>query len=87
MENPMDSLGVAKVFEIVAKQFAVAKAKISLETSFEKDLAADSLDTVELVMDLEDGFDVEFPDEAAAKVKTVGDVVALIPTLSRKSKV
>ncbi|MCP4590727.1 MAG: acyl carrier protein [bacterium] len=56
----------------------VDKAEISLETSFINDLNADSLDTVELVMELEDEFDMNIPDEEAEKIQTVGAAVSFI---------
>ena len=67
-----------KVFNIVSEQMGVDKAEISLETSFINDLNADSLDTVELVMELEDEFDMNIPDEEAEKIQTVGAAVEYI---------
>ncbi len=64
-----------KVVQIVADQMGVDKAEIEASTSFVEDLHADSLDTVELVMELEDEFDMSIPDEEAEKLKTVGDAV------------
>lgn len=68
----------SKVKTIVAKQLGVDEAELSLETSFTNDLNADSLDTVELVMELEDQFDVSIPDEEAEKIQTVGQAVSYI---------
>ncbi len=68
----------AKVIEIVAQQMNADKAKISRSTSFQEDLNADSLDTVELVMEFEDEFDTSIPDEAAEKIKTVGEAIEYI---------
>lgn len=74
-----------KVFQIVSEQLSVDKAEIARETSFVNDLNADSLDTVELVMELEDEFDLTIPDEDAEKLKTVGEAVDFIAkTLSSK---
>jgi acyl carrier protein len=68
----------SKVKTIVAQQLGVDEAELSLETSFTNDLNADSLDTVELVMELEDQFDVSIPDEEAEKIQTVGQAVSYI---------
>lgn len=68
----------AKVIEIVAEQMGADKAKISRETSFVDDLNADSLDTVELVMEFEDEFETSIPDEQAEKIKTVGEAIDFI---------
>lgn len=68
----------AKVIEIVAEQMGADKAKITRETNFIEDLNADSLDTVELVMEFEDEFDTSIPDEQAEKIKTVGEAIEFI---------
>ncbi len=67
-----------KVISIVAEQLSVDKAEISRETSFVNDLGADSLDTVELVMELEDEFDMSIPDDEAEKLQTVGSAIDFI---------
>ena len=71
-----------KVFEkvkgIIVEQLGVAEASVTMEASFIDDLGADSLDIVELVMALEEEFDIEIPDADAEKVTTVGDVVDYI---------
>ncbi len=64
-----------RVKKIVAEQLGVAEAEIKLESSFVDDLGADSLDTVELVMALEDEFEIEIPDEQAEKITTVQQAV------------
>jgi acyl carrier protein len=69
-----------KVIEIVAEQLQVEKGKISRTTSFVDDLNADSLDQVELVMELEDAFSTQIPDDQAEKLKTVGEAVEFIKT-------
>ena len=67
-----------KVIQIVAEQMGADKAKITRETSFVEDLNADSLDTVELVMEFEDEFETSIPDEQAEKIKTVGQAIDFI---------
>ena len=64
--------------EIVSEQMGVAKDQVSSETSFVNDLGADSLDTVELVMDFEEDFDITIPDEEAEKIQTVGQAIQYI---------
>jgi len=68
----------AKVIDIVAEQMGVEKAEITRETSFANDLNADSLDTVELVMEFEDEFETSIPDEDAEKIQTVGQAIDYI---------
>ena len=67
-----------RVVDIVSEQLGVGKDQITLETAFVNDLGADSLDTVELVMELEEEFDINIPDDAAEKIQTVGQAVAHI---------
>ena len=69
-----------RVIEIVAEQLGVDKEKVKIETSFVGDLGADSLDTVELVMELEEEFNVNIPDDAAEKIETVGQAIEFINT-------
>ena len=68
----------AKIKAIVAEQLGVDQAEISRETSFVNDLNADSLDTVELVMEFEDEFDMSIPDEEAEKIQTVGQAIDFV---------
>ena len=67
-----------KVKGIIVEQLGVAESSVTLEASFIDDLGADSLDIVELVMALEEEFDIEIPDADAEKVVAVGDVVDYI---------
>ena len=67
-----------KVKAIIVEQLGVADTAVTMEASFIDDLGADSLDIVELVMALEEEFDIEIPDADAEKVTTVGDVVDYI---------
>lgn len=73
----------AKVTEIVSEQMGVDKGEIARETSFINDLNADSLDTVELVMEFEDEFDMSIPDEEAEKIQTVGAAIDYIASISK----
>ncbi len=68
----------AKVIEIVASQMGHDKAKITRDMSFTEDLNADSLDQVELVMELEEAFETDIPDDQAEKIKTVGAAIDFI---------
>ena len=67
-----------KVKKIIVEQLGVAETSVTMEASFIDDLGADSLDIVELIMALEEEFDMEIPDSYAEKVVTVGDVVDYI---------
>ncbi|HLR24095.1 MAG TPA: acyl carrier protein [Pseudogracilibacillus sp.] len=67
-----------KVKEIIVDQLDVEESAVTMEASFNDDLEADSLDVVELVMELEDEFDLEIADEDAEQIKTVGDAVNYI---------
>ncbi|SEN60398.1 acyl carrier protein [Amphibacillus marinus] len=67
-----------RVKKIVIDRLDVEEDKVTLEASFKEDLEADSLDVVELIMELEDEFDTEIADEEAEKLATVGDAVQYI---------
>ena len=67
-----------KVKDIIVEQLGVEPNQVTNEASFVDDLGADSLDTVELVMALEEEFNLEIPDEEAEKIATVGDAIAYI---------
>jgi len=76
-----------KVIEIIGEQMGEDRSEITRETSFINDLNADSLDTVELVMEFEDEFDMSIPDEDAEKIQTVGAAVDyIVNTLKSKSR-
>lgn len=67
-----------KVKSIVADQLDVEEEKVTAEASITEDLGADSLDVVDLVMSIEEEFDIEIPDEAVENIKTVGNIVSYI---------
>jgi acyl carrier protein len=67
-----------RVKRIVVDRLGVDESEVTLEASFKENLGADSLDVVELVMELEDEFDIEISDEDAEKINTVGDVINYI---------
>jgi len=73
----------AKVIDIISEQMGTEKSEITRETSFINDLNADSLDTVELVMEFEDEFDMSIPDEEAEKIQTVGAAIDYIVNIAR----
>lgn len=68
----------AKVTEIIVEKLGVDESDIAPEASFTNDLGADSLDTVELIMEFEKEFDVTIPDEDAEKISTVGDALSYL---------
>ncbi|MDE2973569.1 MAG: acyl carrier protein [Gemmatimonadota bacterium] len=74
----MSDTAEARVKEIIVEELGVEADKVTSEASFVDDLGADSLDTVELVMALEEEFGIDIPDEDAEKMRTVGDAVAYI---------
>jgi acyl carrier protein len=67
-----------RVTKIIVDRLGVEESQVTLEASFKDDLGADSLDVVELVMELEDEFDMEISDDDAEKIATVGDAVSYI---------
>ena len=69
-----------RVINIICEQMGASRDKIQPATSFINDLGADSLDTVELVMEFEDEFDINIPDEDAEKIQSVGDAITYIKT-------
>ena len=73
----MDEI-LSKVTEIIVDKLNVDEKSVTLESSFTNDLGADSLDTVELIMEFEKRFGVQIPDADAEKIKTVGDAIAYI---------
>jgi acyl carrier protein len=75
-----------RVIEIVSEQMGVSKDQVNRETSFVNDLGADSLDTVELVMEFEEEFDITIPDEEAEKIQTVGQAIDYIEGHTHSSK-
>jgi len=75
-----------KVIEIISEQMGADKSEITRETSFINDLNADSLDTVELVMEFEDEFDMTIPDEEAEKIQTVGAAIDYIVNIAQSKE-
>jgi acyl carrier protein len=71
-----------KITKVIVEKLGVTEDKVKPEAAFVEDLGADSLDQVELVMALEDEFDLEIPDEDAEKLKKVGDVISYIQSKS-----
>jgi acyl carrier protein len=68
----------AKVKEIIVDKLGVEEAEVTPSANFTNDLGADSLDTVELIMELEKAFDIQIPDEEAEKIATVGDAINFV---------
>jgi acyl carrier protein len=81
----MDDIA-SKVRAIIADQLMVDLEEVTDESSFVEDLGADSLDTVELIMEFEDEFGVEIPDEDAEKILTVGEAIAYMNKLLAEKK-
>jgi len=73
-----------EVKKVVVEQLGVSDAEVTREASFVDDLGADSLDTVELVMALEEAFGMEIPDEDAEKIKTIGDTITYVTAHGKK---
>ena len=73
-----------RVQKVIMAQLSVPEDQVKIESTFEQDLGADSLDVVELIMQLEEEFGVDIPDEDATKIKTVGDAVSFIQNASPK---
>jgi acyl carrier protein len=67
-----------RVIEIVCENLGVSKEQVTRATSFQEDMGADSLDIVELVMELEEEFEITIPDDQAEKIKTVGEAIDYI---------
>lgn len=72
-----------KVKAIIVDKLGVDESEVTPEASFSNDLGADSLDTVELIMELEKEFGIQIPDEAAEKISTVGDAIAFIENATK----
>ncbi|MBU3180393.1 acyl carrier protein [Clostridium psychrophilum] len=71
-----------KIRECIASQLGIDEEEIKMESSFVNDLGADSLDIVELIMALEEKYDIEIPDEEVEKIVTVGDIVEYVKARS-----
>ena len=72
-----------QVKEILARQLRVAPEKVTLDAQIKKDLGADSVDILQLLMRLEDDYGIVIPDQELAKFETVGDVVAFLDSLKK----
>ena len=81
-----DAKAVEKVKQIISEQLGVDEGEVTPSASFVDDLGADSLDQVELVMALEEAFDVEIPDEDAEKIRTVQDAIDYIDKKAKVAK-
>lgn len=77
IKNKMSEIAT-RVTSIITDKLGVEESQVTPEASFTNDLGADSLDTVELIMELEKEFDLSIPDEEAEKIVTVGDAIAFI---------
>lgn len=73
-----------KVKNIIVEQLGVEADQVKPEAQFVNDLGADSLDTVELIMALEEAFDIEIPDDKAENIKTVGEAISYIEAAAKK---
>jgi acyl carrier protein len=86
MATEVNKESVEKVKQIIAEQLGVDENEVTPSASFVDDLGADSLDQVELVMALEEAFDVEIPDEDAEKIRTVQDAIDYIDKHAKAKK-
>lgn len=75
-----------KVIETVCKSLTISKEQVTRQTAFIEDIGADSLDIVELIMELEEEFDVTIPDDQAEKIKTVGEAIDFIENARKKER-
>lgn len=75
LEVPVVASVEERVIEIVCENLAVSKDQVSRDTKFIEDIGADSLDIVELIMELEEEFEITIPDDQAEKIKTVGEAI------------
>ena len=77
-EEPIVASAEERIIQIVCDNLGVNKEQVTRTTSFQEDIGADSLDIVELVMELEEEFEITIPDEEAEKIKTVGEAIDYI---------
>lgn len=75
---------IDKIKDIIVDKLGIDEEKVTPEASFKDDLGADSLDIAELVMELEDEFDMEIPDEEAENINTVGDALNFIDKIEKE---
>ena len=83
-EGPIVASVEERVIEIVCENLGVNKEQVNRSTSFTEDVGADSLDIVELVMELEEEFEITIPDDQAEKIKTVGEAIDYIEREQKK---
>jgi acyl carrier protein len=86
MNNFLSETDTNAVLDIIIEQLNVERAQLTPEARLEEDLGADSLDRVEIIMTVDERFDISVPDEAAERVSTVGDLFEVLSEFVRKSQ-
>lgn len=75
-----------RAFRLISEYFEVSEAKVTLTTLFVEDLGADSLDVIELVMELEEEFGITIPEDQTERIKTVGEAIAVVESLAAQRR-